>query len=140
LFAASIGLSIGLHQIQKEIFQFTISALVFGSVVWLGIQYRLSIFNSRIFYWISRLSYGMYLNHEYLGHFIVQVLLARLPFAARFPALTCVIGFVVLSLISAAIALVTFCFVEYPFLQIRKNVLGKHSSPQASIDSPPVPG
>jgi len=133
LVASAIGLSIGLHMIQKEIFQFTISALVFGSFVWLGIQRNLPIFNSRIFYCISRLSYGMYLNHEYMCPWIVRVLLSRLPFAAQLPAITSIIGFVVITLFSVAIALVTFCFVEYPFLQMRKVVLGRRSNQPASI-------
>jgi peptidoglycan/LPS O-acetylase OafA/YrhL len=139
LVAAAIGLSIGLHQIQKEIFQFTISALVFGSFVWLGIQRNLSIFNSRIFYWISRLSYGMYLNHEYMCPWIVRAVLSRLPFTAQLPVLTNIIGFALITLFSAAIALVTFCFVEYPFLQIRKIVLEQHSSRPASTDLSTAP-
>jgi peptidoglycan/LPS O-acetylase OafA/YrhL len=128
LAVAAIGLSIVLNHIQKEIFQFTISALVFGSFVWLGIQRSLSIFNSRVFYWISRLSYGMYLNHEYMCPWIVRVLLSRLPFAVQFPVLANIIGFALITLFSAAIALVTFCLVEYPFLQMRKTVLGRRQA------------
>jgi hypothetical protein len=39
---------------------------------------------------------------------------------------------------SAAIALVTFCFVEHPFLQMRKIVLGRQSKP-VPIDLAPAP-
>jgi peptidoglycan/LPS O-acetylase OafA/YrhL len=135
LVAISLAFMIVLHLIQKEIFQFTISALVFGSFVWLGIQRHLPIFNSRIFYWISRLSYGMYLNHEYMCPWMARVLPSRLPFTAQFPALTNVIGFAIVSLCSALIALVTFCLVEHPFLQMRKIVLARHSSLPASVDT-----
>jgi peptidoglycan/LPS O-acetylase OafA/YrhL len=138
LAAAAIVLSIVLNQIQKEIFQFTISALVFGSFVCLGIQRNLPIFNSRIFYWISRLSYGMYLNHDYMCPWIVRVLLSRLPFTVQFPVLANIIGFALITLFSVVIALVTFCFVEYPFLQMRKIVLRRHSAPPAPIAPSPT--
>lgn len=138
LVAVSIALMIVLHQIQKEIFQFTISAVCFGSLVWLGIQRNLSIFNSRVFYWISRLSYGMYLNHEYMCPWIMRVLISRLPFTSQHPALANMAGFAVVTLFSAAIALVTFCLVEYPFLQLRESVLGRRPSPHASPDASPV--
>src|ERR1035437_1575528 len=51
---------------QQLLQKFTDSILFFGSFVWLGLQRQIPLFNSRIFYWISRLSFGMYLNHEYM--------------------------------------------------------------------------
>jgi peptidoglycan/LPS O-acetylase OafA/YrhL len=138
LVAVAVALMFALHQVQKEIFDFTVLALVFGSLVWFGLQRRVTIFNSRVFYWISRLSFGMYLNHQYMCPWVVRVLLPRLPFLAQLPALTNLIGFVLVALISAAIALVTFCGVEYPFLQMRKALLGRRSGPYASSDRSPV--
>jgi len=38
LIAVAAALMIGLHQLQKEIFDFTALALLFGSLVWLGLQ------------------------------------------------------------------------------------------------------
>jgi peptidoglycan/LPS O-acetylase OafA/YrhL len=127
LIAVAAALMIGLHQLQKEIFDFTALALLFGSLVWLGLQSRSALFNSKIFYWISRLSYGMYLNHEYMCPWIVRVVLSRLPFSAQFPVVTNLVGVILIAMCSAAIALVTFCCVEYPFLQIRKAMLGRHT-------------
>jgi uncharacterized membrane protein len=75
----------------------------------------------------------MYLNHDYMCPWIVRALLSRLPFVVQFPVLTNIIGFALITLFSAAIALVTFCFVEYPFLQMRKIVLRRHSDAPASI-------
>ncbi|MGA2351493.1 MAG: acyltransferase [Terracidiphilus sp.] len=49
LIATAVALSIGLHQSQKEICDFTILAMIFGSLVWFGIQRRTVIFNSRAF-------------------------------------------------------------------------------------------
>ena len=122
------------YRVQKEIFDFTILALFFGSLVWLGLQNRPSIFNSKLFYWISRLSFGMYLNHEYMSPWLITDVLPKLPLAARFPALTNLAGVAILVILSASISIVTFCLVEHPFLQMRKIVL--ETSPQ--LRKPPV--
>jgi len=139
LVVLAVALMIGLHLLQKEIFDFSVLALTFGSLVWFGIQRGTAIFNSRIFYWISRLSFGMYLNHEYMCPWIVRAVLPRLPFAAQLPLLTNLMGVVLIVALSAAVAIVTFCSVEYPFLQIRKTVLGHRAYRPRTIESvPPV--
>jgi peptidoglycan/LPS O-acetylase OafA/YrhL len=124
LVALSVVIMGVLHLVQKEVFDFTVLALFFGSLVWLGLQKHPAIFNSKLFYWISRLSFGMYLNHEYMCPWIVNKLLPSLPLATRIPALTNLAGVVLLTLISAAISVGTFCLVEHPFLEMRKVVLG----------------
>jgi peptidoglycan/LPS O-acetylase OafA/YrhL len=123
LVATAVAVMIALYLIQKEIFDFTALALLFGSLVWLGLQKRPAIFNSRVFYWLSRLSFGMYLNHEYMCPWIVNKFLPLLPFIAKFPVLSNLIGIVTVTMFSAAVSLITFCFVEHPFLQLRKTVL-----------------
>jgi peptidoglycan/LPS O-acetylase OafA/YrhL len=124
LVAAAGAMLIAMHQIQKEIFDFTALALIFGSLVWFGLQRHPNLFNSKAFYWISRLSFGMYLNHEYICPWVVTEVLPRLPFTARIPTLTNLAGVGILVLLSAAVSLVTFCLVEHPFLQMRKIVMG----------------
>ena len=113
-----------LHILQKEIFDFSALALFFGSFVWLGVQRNVAVFNSRLFYWISRLSFGMYLNHEYIAPWVVKRALPHLGLS-RSHLFANLIGVVVLVVLSAAVALVTFCLVEHPFLQLRKIVLAK---------------
>lgn len=135
LIALAVTLMFVLHQLQKEIFDFTALALFFGSLVWLGLQCRPAIFNSRIFYWVSRLSFGMYLNHEYMCPWMVNRLLPMLPYAVRFPVLTNLAGVILIAMFSASIALATFCCVEYPFLQIRKAVLRRHTAHHASREA-----
>jgi peptidoglycan/LPS O-acetylase OafA/YrhL len=132
LTAVAVVLMIGLHRVQKEVFDFTVLALLFGSLVWLGLQSKIGLFNSRLFYWISRLSFGMYLNHEYMCPWVVGSLLPKLPFATRLPVFTNLIGIALITLFSAGIALATFCLVEHPFLQMRKAVLGRHEDNSAS--------
>jgi peptidoglycan/LPS O-acetylase OafA/YrhL len=131
LVAVAVVLMIGLNHIQREVFDFTVLALFFGSLVWLGLQRNINLFNSRLFYWGSRLSFGMYLNHEYMCPWIVGSLLPKLPFAARFPGFTNLMGVALITLFSAGISLVTFCLVEHPFLQMRKAVLGSHQKNSA---------
>jgi peptidoglycan/LPS O-acetylase OafA/YrhL len=137
LVALAVALMIGLHQLQGGIFDFSALALIFGSLVWFGIQRRSAIFNSRIFYWISRLSFGMYLNHEYMCPWIVRAVLPRLPFATHLPLFANLLGVVLIVTLSAAVAIVTFCGVEYPFLQIRKTVLARHTDRPGSLESVP---
>jgi len=115
---------VALHVLQKEIFDFTGLALFFGSFVWLGVQRKVAVFDSRLFYWISRLSFGMYLNHEYIAPWVVGRILPHLGLS-RSHLFANLLGVVVLATISAAVALVTFCLVEHPFLQLRKIVLAK---------------
>jgi len=117
-------LAAALYVIQKEIFDFTTLALLFGALAWLGLQHRLAIFNAKPFYWISRLSFGMYLNHEYMGPWLVQSLPPNLIALLHSPILANFLVFCLLTLMSAAVSLVTFCLVEHPFLQMRKVVLG----------------
>jgi peptidoglycan/LPS O-acetylase OafA/YrhL len=121
---------VALHVLQKEIFDFSALALFFGSFVWLGVQRHVGVFDSRLFYWISRLSFGMYLNHEYIATWVVERVLPHLGLS-RSHLLANLFGVVVLATISAAVALVTFCLVEHPFLQLRKIVLAKPTRAQA---------
>ena len=123
LVGLAVILTIVLHELQREVGDFTALALLFGSLVWLGLQRHPVVFNSRIFYWISRLSFGMYLNHEYMCPWIASSFLPRLLVQARYPVIANLAGVALITIVSAAVALVTFCLVEYPFLQIRKAVL-----------------
>jgi len=122
LLGAGLTAMLGLHLLQKEVFDFTGLALFFGSLVWFGLARPTTIFNNRIFYWLSRLSYGMYLNHEYMAPWVVRTF-SGLSFLNPHPLLANVFGVAFLTLISAALALATFCCVEYPFLQLRAALL-----------------
>jgi peptidoglycan/LPS O-acetylase OafA/YrhL len=121
---------VALHLLQKEIFDFTALALFFGSFVWLGVQRKVRVFDSILFYWISRLSFGMYLNHEYIAPWVVGRVLPHFGLSRSHLAAN-IAGVAILVIISAAIALMTFCLVEHPFLQLRKIVLGRPTRTQA---------
>lgn len=104
------------RQVQHQVLIFTGLAFFFGSLVWFGLHWNVALFNSRLFYWGSRLSFGMYLNHPYFVPWINRRVLPLLPLPAIPREIT---GFVLLSIVSAMVALVTFCVVEHPFLELR---------------------
>jgi peptidoglycan/LPS O-acetylase OafA/YrhL len=119
---------VALRELQHEIFIFTGLALFFGSLVWFGLSTRIQLFQSRLFYWISRLSFGMYLNHGYLVNPVLKGLLPRLHFLPPSSIATQLLGTVILIALSAATAIVTFCLVEHPFLGLRMRLLAPHAA------------
>jgi len=133
---AALSSCILLKLVHHEIFDFTGVTLLFGASVWYLLSTRtpwLSFLNWRIFYLISRLSYGMYLNHEYMHERVAsfayehswhQILPAALSNAA-------VVS--ILFILSACVSAVTFCMIEYPFLRLRERALARQ------IDSGVVP-
>jgi len=123
LIGAASTVMILLYSLQKEVTDFFTLALLFGSLVWFGLHNKARFFDSRIFYWISRLSFGMYLNHQYFCPWVVNTLFSGFPSAAKVPVLLNLIEVLLVTILSAAIALITFCLVEHPFLEMRKIVL-----------------
>jgi peptidoglycan/LPS O-acetylase OafA/YrhL len=121
---------VALRQLQHEVLIFTGLALFFGSLVWFGLNTGVRLFQSRLFYWISRLSFGMYLNHPYLEKPVFYGVLPHLHLFAAGSIASQLLGTFLLSLASAAIAFVTFCLVEHPFLNLRTRLLGERKASQ----------
>jgi hypothetical protein len=65
----------------------------------------------------------MYLNHEYFAGWIVTRLEPALGFAHLNPMMGSAAGFLLLTALSMALAAVTFCLVEHPFLVLRTALL-----------------
>ncbi|MEP6754870.1 MAG: acyltransferase [Chthonomonadales bacterium] len=116
-----------LRELQHEIFIFTGLAFFFGSLVWFGLASRINFFQSRPFYWISRLSFGMYLNHGYLVSPVLKSFLPHIHFLPPSSIAAQLLGTMILTGLSAAIAIVTFCLVEHPFLGLRMRLLEPHA-------------
>jgi len=127
--AAAVAMVL-LRNLQHEIFSFTGLALFFGSLVWFGLTTGAKLFQSRLFYWISRLSFGMYLNHPYLVKPILKLLLPHLHLFSPSSIGTQLLGTLILTVTSAAVALITFCLVEHPFLNLRKLLLEPRTEAQ----------
>jgi hypothetical protein len=127
----AIGLCALLQRIHREAFDFSGLALVFGSATWIALTRG---WGSRIrslhwvFYLFSRLSFGMYLNHEYLAGWFGRLAANHLGVGALAPALRECALFFMFFLLSAAVALVTFCLIEYPFLRYRDVILKRWKS------------
>jgi peptidoglycan/LPS O-acetylase OafA/YrhL len=115
-------------RLQPEILDFTGLALFFGALVWWGTQRDLHLFDSPLFYWLSRLSFGMYLLHPYLIPFFADHVAPRLQPSLGGSAATFV-SFFLLSVAAALVAMVTFCLVEHPFLILRDAILHRKSIP-----------
>ncbi len=109
--------------LRADILPFTGLAIFFASLVWWGVRSGTRLFEQHIFYLLSRLSFGMYLNHEYMQGWIVSRL-EPLLHTTHIPAEAgAALGFVALASASLGVAAVTFCLVEHPFLMLRTALL-----------------
>jgi len=123
----SILICLILQKIQGEIFDFTGLALVFGAVIWFVLTNKkkwLSFLDSTLFYTLSRLSYGMYLNHEYMHKWVARTVLLLCPLWTS-PAMKEILAIGILTVLSATVSVATFCAVEYPFLQLRERIFSR---------------
>ena len=111
------------HQL---VFDFTGAALIFGSVTWLVLSLprpQLSILGSKIFFVISRLAFGIYLNQQLILEWITPAEFGRylsffVPLSVANAAFAGIVG-----MASFAAAVVTYCLVEWPFLKLRDRLL-----------------
>lgn len=90
------------------------------------------VMEARPFYVVSRLSYGMYLNHFVILRWILPsvAVALRLRLGQTVPAVG--LTFVVLVTLSLAISAVLYVTVEKPFLQVRDRVLQIKSNPSGA--------
>ena len=121
-----------------ETLSFSGAALLFGACTWFLIAQRrrwLALLEARPFYVLSKLSYGMYLNHFYLLG-VASFALSRVPGAESAPALHQAASTALFVLASAGMAVVTYCLVESPFLQLRDKLLsGRRTVPRQLFES-----
>ncbi|HEY7326440.1 MAG TPA: acyltransferase [Gemmataceae bacterium] len=97
-------------------------ALFFGACTWFFVARRwprLAMLESHSFYVISRLSFGMYLNHFYLLSVTAAFTLHYVP-ADWGAAVQQMAGTLLFIGASAGVAVVTFCLIEWPFLRLRE--------------------
>ena len=112
------------HLLQREVLVFSGLALLFGSIVAYCVSggFIPSFVNWWVFYFGSRLSFGMYLNQGFMIEHITSFL-KRTPLLWGNDIAFQITTFLVASLISALVAVVTFCLIEHPFLELRKRWL-----------------
>jgi len=112
----------------RRIFLFSGAACFFGATAWfLLAQPRLSarFFRFRPFYVVSRLSYGMYLNHLLLLAFALNLGL-HVPLG-KFSSLHSLLVTCLLTGLSVTVSCVSYCLIESPFLRLRDRFLVGHT-------------
>jgi peptidoglycan/LPS O-acetylase OafA/YrhL len=103
-------------------FLFSLVAITYAALTFLLLRVPARfIFASRAFYAASRLSYGVYLIHSGLLDRVMPYH-TRL-FGEGFRSF--LYAFVLWGAVSFALAFVTFCFIELPFLKLRARFLAK---------------
>jgi peptidoglycan/LPS O-acetylase OafA/YrhL len=110
-----------LYFLNREVFKYSSLAMIFGAAVFLalGLRNTPAILRWRGFYVISRLSYGIYLNHFGL----VPRITPPLMFLHRYGTPGYFVGYAMVFLACTAFAAGTFVLIEWPFLQMRENWL-----------------
>jgi peptidoglycan/LPS O-acetylase OafA/YrhL len=118
----AMGAGLGLRQLDPALLNFTGLALFYGGLVALGLRSgpRARAFAGWPgFYLLSRLSYGMYLEHfEIVPRVLPPTSRVLAPLFGQGIVLSSVL-FLVAVLVSAAGAALTFVLVEEPFLALR---------------------
>lgn len=111
-----------LYAINQVLFNYTALGLVFGAAaLWgIGLEKTPKLLDWHGFYIISRLSYGMYLNHIGLLSRLRELLL---PLRQKGGEPAFWLLYFASILVSLGIAFVTFQLIEWPFLQIRARWL-----------------
>ena len=120
--AGGLLMLVASDKFHLETINFAALAITFGGMVWLSTQRVIPIFNGHIFYVLSRLSFGMYLNHQYMETWIANHV-APILLTHGGPAIATAASCLTLAIFSAALSVVTFVFIESPFLALRTTIL-----------------
>ncbi len=122
--ATAVG--VALRMANKTVFAFTALGMLYGGLT-LWLLWDRSMLSSparwRIWYPISRLSYGMYLNNYVILPGITYWAFMTARHASGSMIVGCLVGLVAATLVSMGVATVTFILVERPFLILRDRVL-----------------
>jgi peptidoglycan/LPS O-acetylase OafA/YrhL len=108
---------LALYRVKPVLWSFTALGLIYGSMELYGISALPlpRVFRWRGFYLVSRLSFGLYLNH----FIILALLYPRLcDWSKNNSASFWIVYFLCLA-VALLVAMVTFLLIEWPFLRIR---------------------
>lgn len=122
----SMAIGVALRTINNVIFPFLGLALVFGGLmVFLLMQtgWLKTLMTARPFYVVSRLSYGIYLNHLGVIFHIDPLVAAAVRRTGASPTATALVTFAVMLTVSFAIAAALYITIEQPFLKARDSIL-----------------
>ena len=146
IFVVATAAGLGLRSMDKNVYAMFALASMFGGFTLWALLDRSPVSRplaSPAFYPVSRLSYGMYLNHLF---FMPSLAVTLTPFLVQrlgggTPAFLA--GLALSILIAMAIATVTFVLIEHPFLHLREQWLERRERARASLvleePMPPTP-
>lgn len=139
VFVGASALGIALRQTNKVIWAFAGLGMVYGGLT-LWVLWDRSVlsapFKWRIWYPISRLSYGMYLNNFVILPGITYVAFSQVLRTTGSVVAASSVGFAVGTVVSMFVATITFVLVERPFLILRDRVLERRVHMHAAHDEP----
>ena len=125
-----------LYVMNRFVFRFSTLALIFGAMMLATYGESVQRYvRWRGFYIISRLSYGVYLNHFLLLP-PLWALLGKWRMQGGEPVFWA--AYLLCFLVSLAVAFATFQVIEWPFLALRTRLLGSHKK-EAGIGPWPLP-
>jgi peptidoglycan/LPS O-acetylase OafA/YrhL len=111
-----------LYAFDSGIFAFSAWSIFYGAVtiaMLRGLEFRITAWKG--FYILSRLSYGIYLNHQY----VLSVLIPHLQSKYGAGYFVFVAGWLAGLTISLLISFITFSLIELPFLRLRERWIEK---------------
>lgn len=144
VFILGVVAGFGWRSMNDVVFSFTALALIYGALTYFLLRddsLVAKVFGARVLYPLSRLSYGMYLNHLVFGSAIIVPVVGALTGSRVTPDWVFMVGLVVTIAVSALVATVTFLVVEHPFLLLRSRwATGRPSGPASVVGLAPHAG
>ena len=146
---ASAVLAVAIRTANKTIFAFAALGLIYGGLtLWMlwDRSFLSDIARWRIWYPISRLSYGMYLNNYSILPGITYAVFIWTRQVSHSTVVGSLAGLIVATLVSMAVATVSFVLVERPFLILRDRTLHRRvhmhaaTMPEGLYPGTAVPG
>jgi peptidoglycan/LPS O-acetylase OafA/YrhL len=137
----SAALAVGIRTANKTLFAFAALGLLYGGLTLFMLwdrSFLSDVARWRVWYPISRLSYGMYLNNYSILPGITYVAFIWTRRVTHSTVVGSLVGLVVATLVSMGVATVSFVLVERPFLILRDRKLHRrvHMHAAATPDGP----
>jgi peptidoglycan/LPS O-acetylase OafA/YrhL len=126
VFFGAAVVAVGLRSFTDQVFSYLSLALLFGgATIWVlwDASFLSRPLKSHLFYVISRLAFGMYLNHIFVLILTRPWVGEALVKAFGNPSVAYAVGLTLTIVVSVFAAAVTFVLVEHPFLQMRERWL-----------------
>ncbi|MBK5186895.1 MAG: acyltransferase [Gemmatimonadaceae bacterium] len=139
---SAMAIAVVLRAANGIVFPFLSLALIYGSIVVVSLALgpgKLLFLRTRPFYTLSRLSYGMYLNHFAVLRWIGPSITRVAKSVGGQSAVSIAVSLAAVIACSALFAVVSFVLVEHPFLAMRGRVLSTNRDARATTSPGLVP-